>query len=274
MHSKGESVPVSKIDCAQDLPGWFDLEKYRECEHFDVNEWYRQLLERQSLFKACACLTDPDSTDKRWCDWYEEAVEEFREAPLELSPSLSDIEVKRQPVRSLRAFDLHITASEQMHAQGSKSPHPVDYTILFKNSGQTEIEVLATGSPYLQPAIVVDLGANDSTLKAAFAVWLADARKRSPDFSPSRSKPNWRRWARYGLLPYIDLWIWSMETETHIPDRVMSSAISRYDVGEENLRKTIVPLANELMSDLSALQALAALHAVQPTPANSEIFEG
>lgn len=265
---------MEKIDRVEDLPEWFSLDKYRGCENFDVNEWYRQLLERQSLFEACVCLIHPDSTEKRCYDWYEEAVEEFREAPLELSPSLSDIEVKRQPVRSLRAFDLHITASEEMHAQGSKTSHPVDYTILFKDSWQTEIEVLANGSPSLQPAIVVDLGANDSTLKAAFAVWLADARKRSSDFSPSRSKPNWRRWARYGLLPYIDLWIWSMETETHIPDRVMSLAISRYDAGEANLRKTIVPLANELMSDLSALQALAALQAVQPTPANSEVFEG
>ena len=264
---------MSKIDCAQDLPEWFDLEKYRECEHFDVNEWYRQLLERQSLFKACACLSDPDSTEK-WCyDWYEDAAEEFREAPLELSPSLSDIEVKRQPVRALRAYDLHLTASEEMFALGAEKPNDVDYRVLFKDSWQTEIEVLATGSPYFQPAIVVDLGANDSTLKAAFTIWLAEARKQSPDFSPSRSKPNWRRWARYGLLPYIDLWIWSMETKTHIPDRVMSSAISSYDAGEANLRKTVVPLANELMADLSPLQSLVALQAAQATSANAESFD-
>lgn len=264
---------MSKIDSAQDLPGWFDLEKYRKCEHFDVNEWYRQLLERQSLFKACACLADPESTEK-WCyDWYEDAVEEFREAPLELSPSLSDIEVKRQPVRSLRAYDLHITASEEMLTLGAEPPYDVDYNVLFKDSWQTEIEVLATGSPYFQPAIIVDLGANDSTLKAAFAIWLAEARKQAPDLSPSRSKPNWRRWARYGLLPYIDLWIWSMETKTHIPDRVMSSVISSYDAGEANLRKTVVPLANELMADLSALQSLVALQAAQATSANAESFD-
>ncbi|MHC8388398.1 DUF6387 family protein [Pseudomonas sp. MDT2-39-1] len=263
---------MEKIERVEDLPEWFGLDKYRGCENFDVNEWYRQLLERQSLFEACVCLIDPDSTDKGCYDWYEEAIEEFREAPLKLSPSLSDIECKHLPIRSLRAYDLHITASEEMHRQGSKTTHPVDYTILFKDSWQSEIEVLVTGSPYLQPAIVVDLGANDSTLKAAFAAWLSDTRKRSPGFSPSRSKPNWRRWARYGLLPYIDLWIWSMETETHIPDRVMSSAISNYDVGEENLRKTIAPLAIELMSDLSALQSLVALQTAQAISANAESF--
>ena len=263
---------MAKIDSVEDLPEWFELGKYLGCESFGEAEWYRQLLERQSFLRACICLADPDSTQKFCYTWYEEAIKKFRESPLELSPSLSDIEIKRQPVRSLRAYDLQITAFEEMHAQGSKTPNIVDYNALFKGSWQTEIEVIEIGSPSLQPAIVVDLGANDSTLKAAFAVWLAEARKRSPDDSPSRNKPNCKPWARYGLLPYIDLLIWSMETVTHIPDRVMSSAISRYDAGEANLRKTTKPLANELMSDLSALQSLVALQNAQAISANSETF--
>lgn len=263
---------MAKIDRVEDLPKWYNLEKYLGCESFGAYEWYLQLLERQSHFEACICLTNPDSTEKYCYSWYEEAIEVFRESPLQIPQSLLDIEVKRQPIRSLRAFDLHLTAIEEMHIQGFDTPDDVDYNILFKDSWQTEIEVLATGSPSFQPAIVVDLRANDSTLKAAFAVWLTETRKRFPDESPSRSKPNWQRWARYGLLPYIDLWIWSMETETHIPDRVMSSAISRYDAGEANLRKTIAPLANELMSDLSALQSLVALHAAQEVSANTESF--
>jgi hypothetical protein len=54
----------------------------------------------------------------------------------------------------------------------------------------------------------------------------------------------------------------------------MSAAITTYDAGEANLRKTVVPLAKDLLLDLSALQALAAMEGVQNSSANSESFEG
>ncbi|MCY1297064.1 hypothetical protein D9M69_652260 [compost metagenome] len=46
----------------------------------------------------------------------------------------------------------------------------------------------------------------------------------------------------------------------------MSAAISHYDVGEANLRKTIAPLAEGLLSDLSELRAVASLEAAAQNP--------
>lgn len=262
---------MAKIESVKDLPRWFSLVKYEASARFDAVEWYRQLLERQSLFIEALDSREPNSLLP---DWYPGAVGDLRESPLELPESINDVEVKRLAVSSLRAYDLRITAFEEMHRLGRDNSSGVDYHVLFDRSWQTKISVLTPGSNAQQPAVVVDLGATDSTLKAAFAIWLAEARRAQPASAPSRSKPNWRRWARYGLLPYIDLWIWSIETGNHIPDRVMSAAITTYDAGEANLRKTVVPLAKDLLLDLSALQALAAMEGVQNSSANSESFEG
>jgi hypothetical protein len=123
------------------------------------------------------------------------------------------------------------------------------------------------------PIIQVDLGASDSVLKDAFAIWLKTERGSRQVSATKRSKPLYDRWARYGLLPYLDLLIWAMETDTHIPDRVMSAAISCYDAGEANLRKTLAPLAASLMRDLSGLRALAAVEAATITPIDPETFK-
>lgn len=262
---------MAKIDRVADLPEWFALAKYQGCEAFGVADWYRHLLERRSLFIACLDLKDVALANDSSCDWYQESVEQLRESPLMLSPSLSDIEVKHQPVRPLRAYDLFITEAERAHQLSLQEPS--DSPWLHSGSSEPEIMVLSAGSSSLQPTLLVDLGADDATLKAAFAFWLAGARRQYPELKSSRSKPNWQRWARYGLLPYLDLMIWSIETKTHIPDRVMSAAISSYDAGEANLRKTISPLAESLMHDLSGIQSLAALSAAVMTPANSETFD-
>ena len=88
-------------------------------------------------------------------------------------------------------------------------------------------------------------------------MWLKEVRA-NQQTKAKRQKPSHTNWARYGLLPYLDLLIWAMETDTNIPDRVMSAAVSKYDAGEANLRKTLVPLAADLMASLSTLQAMVA----------------
>lgn len=115
---------------------------------------------------------------------------------------------------------------------------------------------------------MVNLGATDGEIKRAFDACLKEVRA-NQQAKAKREKPSYKNWARYGLLPYLDLLIWSMETDTNIIDRVMSAAISGYDAGEGNLRTTLAPLAAELMSSLSAFQALVAFEA----RANPEVFD-
>ncbi len=86
---------------------------------------------------------------------------------------------------------------------------------------------------------------------------LKEVRAQQPEIR-KRNRPAYKDWARYGLLPYLDLLpFWSKETERNIPRRIFSAAVSRYDKGESALSKTVVPLAASLMRDLSELVALA-----------------
>ena len=55
---------------------------------------------------------------------------------------------------------------------------------------------------------------------------------------------------RFGVLPYLDLKFWELETGNKIPLRVIADAI--YPIGEggeETVRKTTVPLANSLIQN-------------------------
>ncbi|EPA0351946.1 DUF6387 family protein [Pseudomonas aeruginosa] len=109
----------------------------------------------------------------------------------------------------------------------------------------------------LGSAILVDLRATDFELKRHFSAWLKEKRKLQENRQSGKNKL-YQKWARYRLLQYLDLKIWGDENELHIPDRVMAAAITRHNQGEENIRKTVAPLAKRLMSDLSELRALAA----------------
>jgi hypothetical protein len=262
---------MAKIDRVQDLPEWFDLDKYQGSECLDAGDWYRQLLERQSLFDACLNLKNPKPANSFDYGWYADSIKELRDSPLQLDDGIFDVENRHPPVRALRFFDLYMGAADEQARQGITGK--VDIGLLFKEGHESGLEVPVMGSPDLHPALIVNLGAGDSTLRESFAIWLQAARKRRDALEVRRSRPAWNRWARYGVLPYLDLMIWSVETETHIPDRVMSAAISRYDAGEANLRKTVAPMAEALMSDLSELQAVAALDAAS-SPAETETFEG
>lgn len=123
-------------------------------------------------------------------------------------------------------------------------------------------------------AVRVDLDAPDALILESFAAWLAEARAlKGQPRDKKFYRPNFGRWMRYGLLPYLDLLIWATETQNHIPDRVMSAAIGSYDAGESNIRKTVAPLAESLMRDLSELRALAAIEVTTKRPTTPETSE-
>lgn len=106
------------------------------------------------------------------------------------------------------------------------------------------------------PALLVNLNAPDAILINAFKQWLKESRSNNPFNRPVGRKPLFERWGKYGLLPYLDLKIWEFESNTVIPDRVMSAALSpaNHDRGEENIRKTLTPIANKLWRHLHELE--------------------
>jgi hypothetical protein len=301
---------VTKIDRVKDLPDWFDLGKYHQAETFAEKEWFEQLAYRKwllmnnpeypvrrtitrSIVKEITFIdesgeTVPDgallfSEDvaidnaEAMSDWRKgvgKAASALRAAPFAVEQLDHEYIKKAQPVMSMTIGDLH-----GVLVQGAMAERRTGSSSLLQDYIDTfQFEEVSREAIYHCPfalesvtraAVMVNLGTTDGEIKRAFDAWLKEARA-NQQTKAKRKKPSHTNWARYGLLPYLDLLIWAMETDTNIPDRVMSAAISAYDAGEGNLRTTLAPLAADLMGNLSGLQALVAARA----QANPEIFDG
>lgn len=287
---------MAKIERVEDLPDWFDLAKYSECETFGAVAWLEQLERRQELLELhpsrvhVSIPEDPESWQTFLFDFWKHAMHEstqkVRYAPLD-SPSNGKIyewmaSPNSQPIRKISAEDLAWQIIRDRDAERAGKV-PLGLSTRWDAINPDKVSAF-TFISYIEaplsinhykgaleiPIIQVDVGASDAVLKAAFSAWLKTVRGSQKAELPKRPKALYGRWARYGVLPYLDLMIWSMETGIHIPDRVMSAAISTYDAGEANLRKTVAPLAEGLLRDLSELQALAAIEATNQAPEYSE----
>tara|TARA_Y100000589_G_scaffold209479_1_gene197536 strand:- start:953 stop:1933 length:981 start_codon:yes stop_codon:yes gene_type:complete len=326
---------VAKIDRVEDLPDWFDLEKYKGCEGFRAAEWLAHLDIRSYLLSGnpaypeealrlpCELFADsgidPEAyhqnyiahANRRWKENIRFQAEALRSDPVRFPLPHSCDEFLRwkvspiQPVRSVVFGDLatalHIAinnltldGNDEINRQlegwdyiGHDIQAGAKYLEDFRDNSEPyaplgprymqaskELEDTPVEPARWESLISVDLQASDAALMESFKAWVKEARSHQRFAATSRRKSSYDRWARYGLLPYLDLLTWSLETDTHIPDRVMSAAISRYDAGEANLRKTIGPLAADLMRDLSGLQVLAGIEGAGRASENTETMEG
>ena len=98
--------------------------------------------------------------------------------------------------------------------------------------------------------VLVDLNFPDKILLETFKQYLATRRAESK--TEHLSKPlreqDFYDWTRFGVLPYLDLKFWEMETKNKIPLRVLADAIyPPGEGGEETVRKTTAPLAKSLI---------------------------
>ncbi|VVM99126.1 DUF6387 family protein [Pseudomonas fluorescens] len=269
---------MAKIDRVKDLPEWFDLELYRDAESFGAAEWHAQLHYRKMLLMFNPKFPfeweddgtgESDTNMERWKGVMGRMGPKLRAAPLSCAfPGGAPWQTGLKPVAAMTVGDLrHIVHLGTFSAARRGEPGLADHIVTpidTKLPDAIEKKLIGYRPVYPafvpRPALLINLAASDSVLKESFAAWLKEKRASQPEWG-KRSRPTYDRWARYGLLPYIDLTMWAIETDSHIPDRVMSAAISHYDGGEANLRKTISPLAVALMRDLSELQALSAVEA-------------
>ncbi|WP_337157962.1 DUF6387 family protein [Pseudomonas putida] len=130
---------------------------------------------------------------------------------------------------------------------------------LFSRTPHIEIKIdRRINEQWHSPAITVDLNAPDAAILKTFKEWLKKERTNSPEGAGTPKKPAFDWWSDYGLLPYLDLYLWSLETDNHIPDRVMANAISSDTFGEDRLRKTVKPLASDLNTLIDGLKPFAA----------------
>ena len=277
---------MEKIQTVKDLPSWFDLGNYRSTENFDAAEWFRQLSARKLLLLLLSYR--PGATSGETSAVYESLRDSAAKAYSSHSVRvLGRLDLDGVPceqvsggrgVDNLSAHDLFEHAINSCGTpQGwiesitpedpSRFPSDEGESILLTALGSIDRPVFATAK------IALDMP--DTLLFEAFKVWLAEVRKSHPQTTAAKyHKPTYKRWSRYGVLPYLDLKIWAQDKDIHIPDRVLSAAVSEYDAGEVNLRKTVAPLADRLMIDLSDLRSLAAIEAAERNCKSPESFQG
>ena len=289
---------MPKIDRVDELPDWFALDKYEDTKKYDAVDWYRALFSRQF---ALSIVGDTGALSKYYESTITRIREAPALIGAELTTADqagAEIRIRRENnFTTMTYFDLHhlrreagtvdemnawvqTVASELdcldsqeaiselyqlnpyleawngvLHGLTEENLHLLKTTRVVKNSYPD-----GTLTPSTHVAAFVNLSAPDVVLKKAFSDWLAETRKHH-NIDPG-PKLIYTRWARYAILPYLDLKIWALETSTTIPDRVMAAAVMpRHDDGIDNLRKTTKPLARELMASLAQLQALAATEA-------------
>lgn len=286
---------MAKIAKQQDLPEWFDLKKYKGVESFRAFEWMKQLKRRSDLLRhypgGDSSQDVPeflqDTLCMTWQGGMEEGASQIWENPIEDQPecmpnkwisdspclpvkpvSVNDLAWQmardKQAVRDgkVKKSQYHKWAainSEIQPLPGRPPAIPLLHGVLPSDQ-TTPLSIDYYKGGLASPVVQVDLNAPDIVVKQGFAVWLKEARAHQAS-APKGKNKMYERWAGYGLLPYLDLRIWELLTGNSINRYVMVDAVE-YVKGEASFSKTVVPLAAELMRDLSGLQALAAVEAV------------
>lgn len=247
---------MAKVSRVEELPDWFSLEKYCECDVFTAADWHLNLWVRSEPWHY---FVSPEQQQLLDINLITDMLDGLRDEPIMRSKAAP----LTQPIRSLRFADLAERAlsdrrqpdtariwSEIMSFNGAESRE-------LRASINSITTIFDSGHP-----VMVDLRATDAVLVGAFKVWLKEIRVRQAGCTASRrERPAYWKWAGYGLLPYLDLMIWSKEKGLEITLETLTSALlpSVDPIGNTRIKDTVGPLAVRLMSDLSELQAVAAI---------------
>lgn len=270
---------MEKIDRVNDLPKWFSLDNYSQAKNFNSIEWLRQLEVRRFLLRLLKHKHGDSLTD----DLMRASAQKMYAAIAPKILGSTDFDVlSRMNLVGLKGVENLDTQDLWEHAlnnfddpgewfEAIKRRNHDYYSAPTLSPDPVRLTALHSIDREVYAAVKVSLDLPDAVLVESFKAWLTETRRAAGAARSKYHRPAYGRWVSYGLLPYLDLMIWAQDTDIHIPDRIMSAAVSRYDKGESSFRKTVVPLAAGLMRDLSEFRAFAAVEA--QSSANPETFK-
>jgi len=257
---------MKKINRPEDLPEWFELDSYHAARDFGPVEWLACLRKRKKILEFLSGLENvkllPSEVYKIRPEVRNE-LDAIRRSPLDIvsGENFAPDDTIALPVRRMNSSDLPdepwsdcVRFEFKRGAEvESKGFMPVKMLPFLSNN---ELDGSLNLRGEMHVSLLVDMRGTDAVLIKAFKVWLKNARALHYK-AHRRKRPAYEQWSRYGLLPYLDLLIWSRETGIQIPHQVMAEAVD-YRKGGDSFRKTIPKLASSLMQDLGELEALAA----------------
>lgn len=295
-----------------ELPDSFKLSKYEFALKLDAAGWYEQLFIREQVF-ICQDLSDKWTENDEDSLAYSMASEVWSEPQASLSKPgvLADCcgldgaawRVKSNYARSVHSVTCRELLQERERIDSDRRQKIESWweNILKPTLGVTDEALVLSrqvmnfidaplhrsqnrramfGFRGYRAAAEVDLTMPDAVLMEAFRAWLSEVRSDIGISSPKQyRRPDFLSWCRLGVLPYIDLLSWAELSGKSIPNRVMADAIFKPgEGGEETVRKTTAPLANEMIGRanssgtglLETLLAVAAQDSADRAASNSE----
>ena len=270
-----------KITKATDLPSWFDTSKYANAIRLDARGWYEQIVVRRKCFSMVwhAVIEEDDLED--------DAIYGFKPSAL-LKAVRSDPIFNFFGSQFQDSLDWALNARvanapvNEKHPPGISGVTPIDVanlilrlpnkrqgdylkwlkaTIDQHSNGIGGIEYSATEPEWLlQP--LTGLGFHpikfnpelpDKILRESFDLYLQH-NLQLPDWflkgKPQRSN-TFLEWCNCGLLQYMDLQTWSLETDTTITNKALARGIfpDNPEKGEENIRTTTKNHAERILDD-------------------------
>ena len=274
------------------LPAWFKLEKYDAAKTLDATGWYEQLMVRSNS-KICFERDLNDGSEPSQQDL--KALDLLRATPIinVNSDSLIKILFGDGVLEELKTGDplyslgVHMTSVREHYRteediENEKRTYARKFFAQFwgenwltkdleykcKDWIDQPIDNIRSSSDF-NVNITIDMGLPDKVLIEQFRQLLKVLREPLQEVGftiDNRLRPDFEGWAKFGVLPFLDLTLWAKIESVQIPSRVMADAIfPAGEGGEEVIRKTTKKIAEEVLSKghLNKLAALAAYEIVE-----------
>lgn len=261
----------NEVRKVSDLPEWFSIDKYAEASQLGFVGWYEQLKVRKSIIRLIELSTKPKITLDVFQAIRElifELLSEIQEAPLHergnsplFENEVGTCHIYDRGVRLITVLDLYMmerSIEEDKRNYVRAWMEAKDSPAVASKVRSSHIECKdwfnypvdeLTSVDVFGYTIRVNPLIPDNVLIDEFKDLLREIRKHGSDYCNSQ-RPDFNGWIKFGVLPFLDLWMWQCVEDKHIPNRVMADAIfPAGEGGEEVVRKTTRKLAFSLLDE-------------------------
>lgn len=276
---------TNEVRQVSDLPKWFDVSKYKAATTLDKANWYENLFVRGELLKVIgstefkkALKGGGQIAQSIYSD-----LESLHHTPVYSVAGLKkrklwllcqarqihpEAGVRQMTVNDLYWAEKNIDEAKRNYARtifSRTDDSESFYDALLWTKREKEWKVNPLDDVLSDGLIKVNLLLPENLLIEQFKAMLKN-KKRS---MKKVQNPEFDKWIKFGVLPYLDLKIWERESCKSITNRIMADAIfPPGEGGEEVVRKTTSKLADELLTR-KHLETLAALAAHEIAERNS-----
>lgn len=255
--------PPKKIKHPEDLPKWFEINKYKELKNFSFEQWVRVIGDRYNINQifesyGVAQLESLNFTpDKIFCNGItSDRYPANPELPRRPFTTKSVKSLSYQDAESINFFihslenNLGIQLHNRTTSKTSLELFDKPYDLIIQSTG-------LSNTPDVH--VIIDLSASDSQILKDVQLWLSEYREAAKKPSASNSHYYEKRhemWLIWRVIPYLDLFLWAKISGVSIINALMAKAIFS-DLGYKDDKKGVdllntstIPNASLLLSEI------------------------